>query len=508
MVVCSQILCDDKINFKIQDLMLKTICSNLLSLLISLELAGNFCQAEVKSIIQPIIDQHPNQTGTYLLEKGQDALVARAWLAANARESINVQYFIWSVDPVGILAIEALLSAAERGVKVKVIVDDFLLQADSKSLSALDAHENIEIKVYNPVVRTGVTTIKKYYNLINNFKKFNQRMHDKTFTVDRVAGITGGRNMADEYFDYDNQYTFRDRDVLVIGDVVNKMEQSFELYWNSELAVALKLLYPIEPTKKESLKIQKDLHDFASNPENYPSNIKESINNLQQHFEKIIDDFDFAKVEWLFDLPGKNLNTDLSGLGHSTKKIMEVLESAKQTILIQSPYLVLDQAALTFFHKLAKRGIKIRIITNSLESTDNLAAFSGYHKIRKQLLAWGIQLYEFKAYPQIEETLMQRYKDLAKKPIFAIHAKSFVVDQQIAYIGTFNLDPRSINLNTEVGVLIKNQLIADKLKSAIEEDLKPENSYNLSFENPEKDVSFAKRLKLWFYKLLPIQKLL
>ncbi|MEX0595314.1 MAG: phospholipase D-like domain-containing protein, partial [Candidatus Paceibacterota bacterium] len=382
------------------------------------------------------------------------------------------------------------------------------LKANPKHLIALAAHPQIEIKIYNPVVQTGVSKFRKYYNLITNFKKFNQRMHDKTFIVDGVAGITGGRNMADEYFDYDNKYTFRDRDILLIGDVVSKMNQSFELYWKADLAVKIESLYPTTLLAEEIKLIYQELHQFAKNKDNYPLAIKEKINNLDQHFETLTKKFNFNSAKWLFDLPGKNQSTKMIGGGHATNNLIQVLSEAKKSILIQSPYLVFDDSTLKFFEALLKKGIKIKISTNSLESTDNLAAFAGYHKNRKKLLAMGIQIYEFKAQPKILKKLMQRYQELTPKPIFALHAKSLVVDRQTLYIGTFNFDPRSINLNTEVGVLIKDKKLAKKLNFAINQDILPENSYDLKLINPDQYVPWQKRFKLWLLKLLPIQKIL
>ena len=464
--------------------------------------------AEISPIVSDLIKANPDKTGAYILDKGQDSLVARAWLTNNAKKSINIQYFIWSTDTVGILASEALLSAAKRGVKAKVIVDDFLLKADSKSLLALDTHPNIDIKIYNPVVRTGVAAIKKYYNLLLNFKKFNQRMHDKTFIVDGQVGITGGRNMADEYFDYDDKYTFRDRDILLIGNIVSSMNKSFDLFWNSDLTISVSNLYGKRLDRNEIEKIYKDLHLFANNLDNYPKEIKEVIINLDKHFIQIAKDFKFVDAKWLFDLPGKNRNSDLGGSGHSTKSLVKVLENAKKSILIQSPYLVFDEPTLIFFEELLKKGVEIKISTNSLESTDNLLAFSGYHKHRERLIRLGIKIYEFKATPKVLETLMQRYDNLKQKPIFAIHSKSFVVDNEISYIGTFNFDPRSINLNTEVGVLIIDKNLAKNLSRAINNDILPENSYDLSKTNPDRRVSWLKRFKLWFFKLLPLQSIL
>ncbi len=176
-----------------------------------------------------------SQTGVYVLEKGEEALIGRAWLAQHATKSIEIQYFIWSTDNIGILAAEQLLTAAERGVTVRVLVDDFLIDADDRTLLLLSAHPNVQIRIYNPNVSVGVGFWQRLKNAVTGFRAINQRMHDKTAIFDGIAGITGGRNMADEYFDYDREYNFRDRDVLLLGRSVTDMQENFEEFWSSEL---------------------------------------------------------------------------------------------------------------------------------------------------------------------------------------------------------------------------------------------------------------------------------
>ena len=176
-------------------------------------------------------------TGAYILEKGEESLVGRAWLTEHAATSIDVQYFIWSTDNVGILAAEGLLSAAERGVRVRVLVDDVMIDAESQTLLLLSAHPNAEIRIYNPNLAVGVGFWRRVRNVFSDFRAINQRMHDKTAIFDRAAGITGGRNMADEYFDFNHEYNFRDRDILLVGPAVRQMADNFEEFWDSEYAV-------------------------------------------------------------------------------------------------------------------------------------------------------------------------------------------------------------------------------------------------------------------------------
>jgi cardiolipin synthase C len=186
---------------------------------------------------------HAGESGSYVLERGEQALLARAWLADRARRSIEVQYFIWSTDNIGILASEALLRAADRGVAVRVIVDDLLMDAPDETLLALARHPRIDIRIYNPVHSVGVPWYRRLLNLVTDFRGANQRMHDKTMIVDGEFAIAGGRNMADEYFDYDHHYNFRDRDALVTGAVVEQVLASFERFWASDLAVPVERLY-------------------------------------------------------------------------------------------------------------------------------------------------------------------------------------------------------------------------------------------------------------------------
>jgi putative cardiolipin synthase len=216
-------------------------------------------------------------------------------------------------------------------------------------------------------------------------------------------------------------------------------------------------------------------------------------------------------VEFISDAPGKNDGSEgLGGGGESTRSLIEAIRNAKHSVLIQSPYLVLPKGGVELFAELNTRGVRTRISTNSLASTDNLPAFSGYHRQRPRLLNAGIELFEFKPHPGIQAELVERYPALAgNNPVFAIHAKSMVIDDKLIFIGTFNLDPRSANLNTEVGVFIESVELARQLTESIERDMLPENSWHTTAEYaPDFEVSRGKRLTLGFVNLLPIEPLL
>ncbi len=467
---------------------------------------------ELQQRLFPLLAEHPGQNGIYVLEKGEEALLARAWLADQADRRIDVQYFIWSSDNIGTLASEHLLRAAERGVKIRVLVDDLLIDAPDDFLLAMGAHPNIAIRIYNPQHKVGTSKAKRVLNLFADFRAANQRMHDKTFLVDGQVAITGGRNMADEYYDYDQRYNFRDRDILLLGPVVKKMETSFETFWAHELAVPVENLLDrsARPTAEKISAVYQQLHDYAADKTNFTPEVRQALSDLPEKFTALVENLTWDRVEFISDDPGKNLGDQgLGGGGRTTTRLAEALRQAKHRVTIQSPYLVLPEGGLELFSELIMRGVKVRISTNSLLSTDNLMAFSGYSKQRSELLAAGIEIYEFKPEPAIQQDLLERYAQLKKKaPIFAIHAKTLVIDGQQLYIGTFNLDPRSANLNTEVGVVIDNPRLAAQVEAWIERDMRPQNSWNSAKENPNRLAPFWKRVKLGVLKLLPLRKLL
>jgi putative cardiolipin synthase len=470
------------------------------------------------SLVDAQIAAHPNQSGIYVLDTGEEALLARAWLADHAQKTIEVQYFIWSTDNIGILASEALLRAADRGVKVRVIVDDLLVDAPDKSLLALAKHPNIEIRIYNPQHSVGTPFHKRLLNIAVNFRGVNQRMHDKTFMVDGKLAITGGRNMAAEYFDYNTDYNFRDRDALLLGPVVADMQTSFDKFWASPLSAPVEELYDglgiiqknVSVNADEIQKIYADLHSYAKNPDNFSPENHEAIQNMPQTFLLLTKQVIWTDVEFISDTPGKNSNKLLlGGGGKSTEKLAALVENAQSEIVIQSPYLVMSSEAIKLFKKAIKRGVKVQINTNSMAATDNVQAFSGYRNQREILTKMGIAIFEFKPDAQISQRLVRhKTNGVLKPPIFAIHAKTMVVDNKIVYIGTFNFDPRSQNLNTEVGVIVQNAALAKEVQTAIEIDMQPENSWNAATDKPDQFASASKRRRVFSYQLMPIKPLL
>ena len=276
------------------------------------------------------------KTGAFILEKGEEALMARAWLTDKAQDSIDVQYFIWSTDNIGTLASEALLRAAERGVKVRVLVDDLLVDAEEITILGLTDHPNVDLKIYNPKHSVGVSSIRRLFNVIRSFRSSNQRMHDKVVIFDRSIGITGGRNMADEYFDFDHEYNFRDRDILLLGKVVADMSTNFEEFWNSDLSVSVEELLQAELEDLDQnliLEYKNFLHEYSLNETNFTSEIRLALENLPKKFSELTKNLIWEDVSFISDRPGKIENfVSLSGGSKSyTLLINEGLEAKESS---------------------------------------------------------------------------------------------------------------------------------------------------------------------------------
>ncbi|QBY03532.1 phospholipase D family protein [Thalassotalea sp. HSM 43] len=463
----------------------------------------------LSKLLVPDLDQMKNRTGIYVLERGSEAVLTRAWLSDHAEKSIDVQYFIFSADNVGLLATYYLVAAAERGVKVRVIIDDILVDAKAKDLLIVDSHPNIDIKIYNPVANVGKNIVEKFFHVGTNFYNLNQRMHNKSFIVDGRVSITGGRNVANEYYGFDREYNFRDRDVLMIGGQTRSVQNSFEQFWYSPYAVPVSELIHLPNDTDIALNVEA-LNQYACNPKHFYPSVRQRINLVPTFYQRLKDEKQLLwldDVEYLSDFPGKNTDTNgWYGSGHTTDKIRKLISAAKHSVVIHTPYLVTKSQTKKLFKELIERGVRVSILTNSLASTDNIEAFSGYHRDRERLIAIGIELYEFRPDANIRRQVMMEEIVAEEKdmPVFGLHAKSIVIDQHIAIIGTHNLDPRSDNLNTEAITIIKSQNIAKKLNSYMVEEMQPENAWRIRADfNPDDESSLFKRLQMRLRKLVP-----
>jgi cardiolipin synthase C len=459
-----------------------------------------------------LAESRPGETGVYILEDGREALLARAWMVNNVARTLDVQTFIWEMDGVGTLATEALLRAAERGARVRVLVDAITRDVPRDLLLALARHPNMEIRIYNPPGSGKLGWLDLLLELFFDFRAFNQRMHNKKFMVDGIAAITGGRNVADEYFDYSQKYNFRDRDVLLLGAVVEDMEQSFDAYWTSSLTKSVEELWERRNRRlslSDAEAIWRELRQKATDPEIVPREVQGALEDQPGRFRALLDRLVWTDVRFVADRPKKNIEEPgLGGGGRTAAAVVGTLEAAKERIVIETPYLVLTDDDLRISEELF-RGVEVWISTNSLASTDNVPTFSGYRKQRDRLLELGVELREFQPHPALQREEMTTLELGARKPpILVLHAKTVVVDSSLLFIGTFNLDPRSANLNTEEGVVIRNRELAETVEAQIRRHMQPENSWNPRLHETDREASRWRRFRAWVYGLFPLSPLL
>ena len=441
-----------------------------------------------------------------LLESGQDALAVRLHLIEHAQYSINYQTFIWANDEASQLLAEALIQAAKRGIEVRILVDYIGIAKDAKALSQVaHAHPNLQVRVYRPTARTlenGMWGSIAY--ALTNFKGANQRMHHKVFLVDNHIAITGGRNVENSYFDHAAVMNFKDRDALVVGPVAQSMRTAFDSFWNYRHTVPAVRLIDVAAASAAAT-----IPRVTSRTGKKLLALKRSSTRLHALAMQLrhVD-----QVEFISDLPGKNGALALSGGGRATQHISRALDEATQEIWIQSPYLVIGRKGRKYFKKIRKRhpNVPIHISTNSFGSTDNSVAYAGNVRLRDRYIhEFGFDIREYRPWPSDLRRVLPTYDWLAtveqeRSPFLCIHAKSFVVDDNLAFVGSFNLDPRSAHLNTECGLIFRDTHIALLLKQEIQRDMRASNSWVIAPRALLKDFSDIHMLSKEITDLSPV----
>ena len=430
-------------------------------------------QTTLAQIIQPLQEQHPDLTGYLVLFEPLEALATRLSLIDKAEKRLDLQYYIWDNDKVGSLALHALIRAADRGVKIRLLIDDNNAKSTEGIFLALAQHPNIEVKLFNPY------RFRKYraLDMILDLKRINRRMHNKSFIADHQVALIGGRNMTNQYYNVSDNYQFSDVDVMLVGTAVKDISHSFDEYWNHEYA------YKVQEVVKqsahhlsyESLKRQLDEHYKRVTVQNYldlTSN-SQAIDSLMSRDIQL----DWVKAEVVKDSPDK-IKSKAKKKEHLNFQLIQHLEQPEKNVDLISAYFVPEKKGAKMLTDLAKDGVKVRVLTNSFKANDVAVVHAFYGKYRQNLLEHGVQLYEF--LPALNKNdLDKNTEDLAKKAKVSIkglsrsslHAKLMALDEKQVFIGSFNFDPRSAYLNTEIGVLLNSPPLAQAVHTTMDENL-------------------------------------
>lgn len=478
-------------------------------------------QSALGQALAPGLAQHAGLAGVYALGKGEEAFAARALLARAAQMSIDAQYYIWHHDLSGTLLLKELLDAADRGVRVRMLIDDNTTSGQDEVWRSVNAHVNVEVRLFNPfTIRSA-----RLLNFLTDFFRLNRRMHNKSFTVDNQVSVVGGRNVGDEYFSAARLMQYSDLDVMVVGAVAQDVSTQFDRYWSSISSHPVEnILKPADITALDSYRAQMRITAAQERSAAYAAMLRDTslIDRLLARELKL----DWMPARLVVDPPVKGLR-HIANDKLLAAQILEALREAKTEICLVSAYFVPARIGTRHLCSLARHGRTVRILTNSQSSNDVVPVQAGYVHYRKQLLRAGVHLFEFKSDIYASET---GKADITSEKWFGaskagLHAKLFTLDRTRLFVGSFNFDPRSIYLNCEMGIFLESQALAGEVTANFDMMtatqsyqpkldargrlmwIEPTNIGNRELTT-EPHTSFLERLTVRVLSLLPIEWLL
>jgi putative cardiolipin synthase len=464
-------------------------------------------------LIAPAEAQRPGQSGFRLVREGPEAFAIRSRTALVAGRSLDVQTYIWHDDGTGAFLAARLLEAADRGVKVRLLVDDMDARSKNYGFAALHAHPNIEVRMFNPFSsRTGSLSLA--FEALGSAKRVNRRMHNKTWIADNRIAVVGGRNLGDEYFGASEEVNFVDLDFAMVGPIVRDASASFDRYWNSPAAYPMDLLAP-EAVSEEALRKLRD-RIVAEMPAATRSRFADELRSSDAVQRLVAGDWPMhwsSNFRFVSDDPLKVLG---QGEGLAGSEVLEllapVIKSSQREVSVISPYFVPGEAGTEFFVGVDQAGSAVRILTNSLAANDVAMVYGGYSKWREPLLEGGVELWELKPTPGSE----------VKSSMFgssgaSLHTKALEVDGRIAFVGSYNLDPRSTSLNCEQGIFVESPEIATQLVEIFREDTAGRSAWAVTLEDGDPrwsdgtqtldsapDASASRKFQAWLARVLPV----
>jgi putative cardiolipin synthase len=452
-----------------------------------------------------------------LLKSAREGIEWRLAIIDSARASIDVQYFTWADDTTGNLVMQHLWAAANRGVRVRLLVDDLYLvsqrsvRATDKPIAVLDAHPNIEVKIFNPgKYRSGTTGLAG--NFLGSFKEFNRRMHNKLLLADGHFAILGGRNLADEYYGLHQPYNFLDLDVMVTGPVIERIGPAFDQYWISGPA------YPAsgfdgDPTPEDVTAMETELARAVSGMA-VPGFLPREPGDWSTLLQGLPADMHVARTVFLQDNP--------EVLEEHTYRLYHMLEDLSaesvEEVIIVTPYLIPTGDFVERLHGIVDNGARVRMLTASLASGDHSAVHAHYKKYRREILDTGLELYEFSQQPNAEVRALADMSPV-RSDFIALHPKVFVADRRRCFVGSLNLDPRALDINTENGLLIHSKSFCNELADLLEQFMAPDSAWRVTVDDNDKlqwtsaqgnvnkapARSFGQRLGDFFFRWLPLE---
>lgn len=413
-------------------------------------------------VIAPLLNAHRGMSGAHPLAEGADAFGARVGLARAAQQTIDAQYYIFHSDNTGLLFLGELLAAADRGVRVRLLLDDIHTSSLERSLAAAAAHPRIEIRLFNPFIHRHL----RWLDAVTDFGRVSRRMHNKSLITDNAATVVGGRNIGDEYFGAKPDLDFSDLDLLLIGPVVNDVAAEFDAYWNSRAA------YPVTSLLSGPLPGADALQELRIKIAQHVQAVQDSLAAVGSENNEMartlangqLPAFFWGSATVIADPPIKLSLPPEDSARHAATKLLGILEQARQELILVSPYFVPGKQGVEWLQQIAARGVRVQVLTNSFAATDVRAVHAGYSRYREALLRAGIELYELKPSARSSLARETRRRSMTGPSRSSLHAKTYMTDRRMVYVGSFNLDPRSARLNTEMGVVVENEQLCAALR--------------------------------------------
>ncbi len=462
--------------------------------------------------VAPAEAAHPGQSGFRLVSSGAEAYALRMYGAREAVRSLDIQTYIWHADMTGMLLAHHALAAADRGVKVRILVDDMDARAKNTALAALDAHPNIEVRLYNPLAsRRGA--VSKAGELLSRFGRLNHRMHNKSWIIDNRVALVGGRNLGDEYFQAHESSNFVDLDLVMVGPVVREVSASFDKFWNSPSNYPISQLRSEDASDAALLRLRQAL---AQAVQQLPDSPYATVLRDDPGVRALAEDTTRLHwtAQWRFvsddplkaNLPEGQRSNVLTVLGPA-------LQAARSSAHIISPYFVPGDGGTQLLGDSSARGVDVRVLTNSLAATDVAAVHGGYARYRHRLLDDGVQLWELKP----NEGRPSQFS-LHGSSGSSLHTKAAVFDGQRIFVGSYNLDPRSTSLNCEQGVLVADPALASELEAIFKRESDGSRAWQVSLQadglrwsdgsevwSHDPEAGALRRIQAWFVRLLPVE---
>ncbi|MGH8158021.1 MAG: phospholipase D family protein [Rhodanobacter sp.] len=475
------------------------------------------------------VGQHIDESGFRLLTLSNNALMSRVALADHAQHSIDLQYYIFNNDATGRLIAQRLLAAADRGVRVRLLIDDINVHNEIDMLNALNAHPNIKVRLFNPFHTRNPSILSKTTQFLLDAHRLNRRMHNKSFIVDGNVAVIGGRNIGDAYFDAGSDTNFRDLDLIAIGPVVKDASHAFDEYWNCDAAIPVTAFHGKRASHYDLAKLRVDLaHDaraFAQS--DYAQATLDQLPNGPSADRP--GAWFWGSATLVADQPAK-IDADNARDERSLRigpQIKSMIDQAQQDVLLISPYFVPGDKGTQYLTGLASHGIAVKVLTNSLASTDEAAVHAGYSRYRRPLLEGGVQLYELRAAAGVEQPVTAKGTSSG----VSLHAKAIVVDQQVVFIGSMNMDQRSKLLNTEMGIIVDCPQLAVAVTQFFDTATLPATAYHVvltAHDSPhggrmewqasdggkpvifhrDPEATMKRRLEVDLLRLMPIERML